>query len=193
MQMTAAAVLAAAFVSVSVLVGVVLGLCCAVAALAGFLLKQRGAAAVAPIQWRHPLRCTHRLFSNTWWTIGIVVASGAWVFHVAALTLAPISLVQSVIAGGLVLLTPMADRFFGHEITRREWIGIAIAAAGLALLAATLRGGAAEAHASYDMASLSLYVGPVTLGAIVLCVVAGSNSARGRSDRCQRRHAVGSL
>ena len=56
----------------------------------------------------------------------------------AALALAPISLVQSVIAGGLVLLTVVADRLFGFAVTRREWIGVALTAAGLAFLAATL-------------------------------------------------------
>ena len=39
-------------------------------------------------------------------------------------SLAPISLVQSVIAGGLVLLTVVADRLFGLHVTRREWIGV---------------------------------------------------------------------
>ncbi len=39
-------------------------------------------------------------FSNKWWTLEIIVAMAAWGLHVAALALAPISLVQSVIAGG---------------------------------------------------------------------------------------------
>ena len=68
----------------------------------------------------------------------------------AALALAPISLVQSVIAGGLVLLTVVADRLFGFTVTRREWIGVALTAAGLAFLAATLDGTADEAHSDYD-------------------------------------------
>ena len=60
--------------------------------------------------------------------------------HVGALALAPISLVQSMIAGGLVLLTVVADRLFGIPVTRREWIASALTAAGLAFLAATLSG-----------------------------------------------------
>jgi hypothetical protein len=34
---------------------------------------------------------------------------------VGALALAPISLVQATIAGGLVMLTAVADRFFAHQ------------------------------------------------------------------------------
>jgi drug/metabolite transporter (DMT)-like permease len=176
--MTPTAVPSGAIVSATVLIGVVLALCCAVAALVGFLLKQRGAAAAAPVEWRHPLRSTYRLFSNKWWTIGIAVAMVAWLFHVAALTLAPISIVQSVIAGGLVLLTPMADRFFGHSITRREWIGVAIAAAGLALLAATLQGAATQAHSGYETLPFSLYTGGLTLVAILLCVLVVGDGPR---------------
>ena len=77
------------------------------------------------------------------------MATGSWGFHVAALALAPISLVQSVIAGGLVLLTVVADRLFGFTVTRREWIGVALTAAGLAFLAATLGDTADEAHSDY--------------------------------------------
>ena len=76
-----------------------------------------------------------------------------WGIHVGALALAPISLVQATIAGGLVMLTVVADRFFAHQVTRREWIGVALAAAGLAFLAATLDGGADEAHSDYEAAT----------------------------------------
>src|SRR3712207_9245469 len=69
------------------------------------------------------------------YVLGILIAMAGWGFHVAGLALAPISLVQSVIAGGLVLLTVVADRLFGFTVTRREWIGVALTALGLAFLA----------------------------------------------------------
>src|SRR4051794_4091852 len=155
--------------SLSVATGLLLALCCAVVALLGFLFKQRGAVGAPAVQWRHPLRSTGALFANRWWTLGIVVAIGAWVFHVGALALAPISLVQSVIAGGLVLLTPLADRVFGLSVTRRDWIGVGITAAGLALLAATLGDEARSAHRSFDSATLWLYVAVLTIAAVACC------------------------
>ena len=88
---------------------------------------------------------------------------GGWGLHVGALSLAPISLVQSVIAGGLVLLTVTADRLFGHEVTGREWIGVALAALGLAFLAATLEGAGGASHSDYETSHLVTYlviVGP---------------------------------
>jgi hypothetical protein len=156
-------------VSPSVALGLVLALCCAVVALLGFLFKQRGAVDAPPVQWRHPVRSTRLLFSNRWWTLGIVVAMGAWVFHVAALALAPISLVQSVIAGGLVLLTPLADRIFALPVGRREWVGVAITAAGLALLATTLGDGGEGAHRDFVPSTLWLYVAVLTVAAALCC------------------------
>ena len=68
---------------------------------------------------------------------------------------------QSVIAGGLVLLTVVADRLFGIEVTRREWVGVGLTAAGLAFLAATLDGDAASAHSHYDPATLAVFLAAV--------------------------------
>ena len=110
----------------------------AFASIVGFLYKHRGAVESPPIEWRRPIRTSLALFRSRWYVLGILIAIGSWGFHVAALALAPISLVQSVIAGGLVLLTVVADRLFGFTVTRREWIGVALTAAGLAFLAATL-------------------------------------------------------
>ena len=45
---------------------------------------------------------------------------------------------QAVIAGGLVLLAYPATRYFGHTLNRREWLGLGLAAAGLAFLAVTV-------------------------------------------------------
>ncbi len=164
--------------SLSVAFGLLLALCCAVVALLGFLFKQRGAVDAPAVEWRHPLRSTGALFANRWWTLGIVVATGAWFFHVGALALAPISLVQSVIAGGLVLLTPLADRVFGLSVTRRDWIGVAITAAGLALLAATLGDTGHSAHRDFDTGTLALYVGLLTVGALACCAAVLGDTRR---------------
>ena len=68
----------------------------------------------------------------------MLVAVVAWLLHVAAMALAPLSLVQAVISGGLVFLTVLAERFFGFKVGRRQWIGVGLTALGLALLAVTL-------------------------------------------------------
>ena len=151
--------------SFGVQLGLALALLTALASVVGFLFKHRGAVESPPVEARRPVRTSLALFRSRWYTIGILVATASWGFHVAALALAPISLVQSVIAGGLVLLTVVADRLFAHEVTRREWIGVALTAAGLAFLAATLDGGGDSAHSDYETATLAVYAGlAATLG-----------------------------
>ena len=78
------------------------------------------------------------LFRSKWFALGMLVALGAWVFHVAALALAPLSVVQAVIAGGLVFLTVLAERYFGCSVGTRQWAGVGLTALGLVLLAVTL-------------------------------------------------------
>src|SRR5919206_1791443 len=107
--------------SLSVQIGLLFALATAVTSIVGFLLKYRGADESPAVTLRNPVKSSLALFSSRWYTIGIVVATGSWGLHVAALSLAPISLVQSVIAGGLVLLTVIANRLFGHSVSRREW------------------------------------------------------------------------
>jgi drug/metabolite transporter (DMT)-like permease len=163
--------------SFGVQLGLVLALATAFTSIVGFLYKHRGAVESPPVEARRPVRTSLALFRSRWYTLGIVVATASWGFHVAALSLAPISLVQSVIAGGLVLLTVIADRLFGHDVTRREWIGVALTAAGLAFLAATLDGGADSAHSDYATATLAVYVG-LAAATGMAAALAGRNGHR---------------
>ncbi len=162
--------------SLSVQIGLLLSIATAFFGVVGFLYKHRGAADSPPVEWAHPIRTSLALFRNRWYVLGIVIAIGSWVFHVAALALAPISLVQAVIAGGLVLLTVVADRLFAHSVTRREWIGVGLAAAGLAFLAATLEGTGDNAHSDYEAATLIIFLVAVIVLAIGVAVV----GSRGR-------------
>jgi drug/metabolite transporter (DMT)-like permease len=160
--------------SLGVQLGLALALATALASIVGFLYKHRGAVESPRVDWRRPVWSLLVLFRSPWYTLGVLVAMAGWGLHVAALSLAPISLVQATIAGGLVMLTVIADRFFAHRVTRREWIGVALAAAGLAFLAATLDGGADSAHSSYDAATLTAFIGVVATAGILVAVLGRS-------------------
>jgi drug/metabolite transporter (DMT)-like permease len=118
--------------------GILLALGCALTTNIGFLYKHRGARQVAPVDFRHPLRSGRQLFGSKLFALGMLIACGAWIFHVAAMAVAPLSLVQAVLAGGVVLLAVMAERVFGMHIGRRQWCGLAAMAFGLVLLGITL-------------------------------------------------------
>jgi drug/metabolite transporter (DMT)-like permease len=134
-------------------VGILLAFLCAFATNVGFLLKHRGACAAPDVSLRHPVRSAVGLFRSKWFAAGMLVATGAWGLHVGALALAPLSVVQAVIAGGLVFLTVLAERFFGCTVGTRQWAGVGLTALGLVLLAAYLPHGGGE-HASYSMAGM---------------------------------------
>ena len=165
--------------SLSVQVGLLLAVATACASIVGFLYKHRGAVESPAIDWRRPVQTSLALFRSRWYVLGILIATGSWGLHVAALALAPISLVQSVIAGGLVLLTVVADRLFGFTVTRREWIGVALTAAGLAFLAATLDGAGNGAHNDWEPVSLIVYVSTLSALGLAAAVLSGGGERGG--------------
>jgi drug/metabolite transporter (DMT)-like permease len=137
----------------TVQLGILLALVCAFATNLGFLWKHRGACAAPAVDIRHPLTSAKGLFCSKWFAIGWATATFAWVFHVAAMAMAPLSVVQPVIAGGLVFLAVIAERFFGLELGKRQWIGVGCTAVGLTLLAITLPLGGG-AHSGYSVAAM---------------------------------------
>jgi drug/metabolite transporter (DMT)-like permease len=122
----------------TIIFGILLALACALATNVGFLYKHRGACAAPPVDMRHPLRTGRSLFASPMFAIGMLIATGAWIFHVAAMSMAPLSIVQIVLAGGVVLLAIMAERLLGVSIGTKQWIGLGCTAAGLMLLGVTL-------------------------------------------------------
>jgi len=136
-----------------VIAGVALALACAAATSVAFLFKHRGAVAAPPVEVRHPLRSAAGLFRSRWFAVGWAVAVGAWLLHVGALALAPLSTVQAVLAGGLVFLAVFAERFFGLRLGRRQWVGVIVTAAGLAVIGLTSGSGDGEPR-EYAVAAL---------------------------------------
>ncbi|MEY2513426.1 MAG: hypothetical protein QOJ89_784, partial [bacterium] len=76
---------------------------------------------------------------------------------VAALTLAPLSVGQAVLAGGLVFLAVLAERFFGFALGRRQWIGIGLVAISLSLLTLTGGSGGGGARSGYSPAGMIIF------------------------------------
>ena len=156
-------------VSLSVGVGLICALLSALGTNLAFLFKYKGAVAAPDVDMRHPLRSAIDLFRSRWWSIGWGVAAVAFALHVAALTLAPISIGQAVLAGGLVFLAVLAERFFGFELGRRQWIGIGLVAVSLSLLTLT-GGGGGEANSAYSLAGMIVFEG-IAVGVGLLLVL----------------------
>jgi drug/metabolite transporter (DMT)-like permease len=102
------------------------------------LFKHRGCGRAEPVSLRRPLRSARGLARSPWFAAGWGLAAVAWFVHVAALSMAPISIVQAVLAGGAVTLAVMAQRIFGDPVERRQWLALLLGGAGLALLVLTV-------------------------------------------------------
>jgi drug/metabolite transporter (DMT)-like permease len=131
-----------------VILGLAFALASAVATNLAFLFKQRGAVAAPPIEARHLVRSAVGLFRSRWFVVGWLVAVLAWALHLGALSLAPLSIVQAVLSGGLVFLAVFAERFFGFHLGRRQWVGVTITATGLVVIGLTGAGATDPERAS---------------------------------------------
>jgi uncharacterized membrane protein len=120
--------------------GLVLALASAGALNWGYLAQHGEAQSMPPLTLRRPIHSLLLLFTNLRWLAGFFVGIGGWVLYVAALALAPLSLVQAASAGGIGLLALLVWRMTGVVLSRREWIGVACAVAGLVLLGISLAG-----------------------------------------------------
>src|SRR3712207_5859477 len=148
--------------------GILLALLCAVGSNLAFFFKHRGACEACAVDIRHPFRTAKSLWSSKWFAGGMLIGAGAWGLHVAAIALAPLSVVQAVLAGGVALLAVMADKLFGMSVGPRQWWGLALTAAGLILLGITLPGGH-DAHAAFSMpAMIAFEAGLFAVGALLI-------------------------
>ena len=149
-------------------IGILLALACAIATQLGFLYKHRGANEAPSVDVRHPLRSGKSLFRSKWFAIGMGIALGAWLLHVAALALAPLSVVQAVLSTGVVMLAVLAERIFGFNVGPRQWAGVAMTACGLVLLIVTLPA-AHGSHSAYSVAGMiSFEAGMLAIGALLI-------------------------
>jgi drug/metabolite transporter (DMT)-like permease len=161
---------------VTLLIGVTLAALSALVSNVGFLLRHRGAVAAPDVDVQHPLRSAVALFRQKWWSIGYALAVVAYLLHVGALGLVALSLVQAVLAGGIVLLAVIAERFFGFRLERRQWVGVVLAATGLALLAGTGEARSGQGSADYSVPAMLAFE----------CALAGIGAGLILSHRVER-------
>jgi len=161
-----------------VIAGLALAVACAGATSVGFLLKHRGAVLAPPVQIRHPLQSAVSLFRSNWFAIGWAVALGAWALHVGALALAPLSIVQAVLAGGLVFLAVFAERFFGFRLGRRQWVGVLVTAVGLAIIGITSGSADGEPPEYAPAALIAVECGVLVTGAGIAALASHSRIPR---------------
>ena len=149
------------------LIGLSLALVGSVALNASYLIQHAGSIAAPTIAFRHPMRTLGALLQSRLWLVGGVLGIAGWAISIAALTQAPLSLVQAFLVGGIALLAPVAVRVLGHHLTPRELAGISLVLFALLLL--VVGRGAAGVHSHFHNAALGIYlIGSACAGACLL-------------------------
>ena len=109
-----------------------------------YLLEHDAAAALPTLSLRRPLHSVQALLTDRSWLLGFALEGAGFALYVVALALAPLSLVQSVAAGGIGILAFVSARMSHRQLGRTELAGVWISMLGLLALAVSLLGGSGE-------------------------------------------------
>src|SRR5438445_5964751 len=109
-----------------------------------YLREHDAAAALPALSLRRPLHSVQALLTDRSWLAGFALESGGFTLYVAALALAPLTLVQSVSAGGIGILAFVSARMRRRRLGRYELAGVLVSMLGLLALAVSLAGGSGE-------------------------------------------------
>jgi hypothetical protein len=109
-----------------------------------YLREHDAVAALPAFSGRRPLQAVRTLLANRDWLAGFALESTGFALYVLALALAPLTLVQSLAAGGIGVLALVSARMGRRALPRREAVGVVVSIVGLVALAVSLAGGAGE-------------------------------------------------
>jgi hypothetical protein len=143
----------------------------------GYITEHAAASRLPPLSPRAPLRSLRLLLGSRRWVAGFVAETAGFGLYVAAVALAPLALVQAVAAGGIGVLAFLVARTTGMRLDARERFGVAVAIAGLALLAISLAGGS-EHGSSASWLPIAMWLG-ASIGAATLAITSGATVLRG--------------
>jgi hypothetical protein len=141
--------------------GLVLAVASAVAINGGYVLQHQHASSLPPLTLRRPVHSLLLLFRSGRWLTGFLAGIGGWALYVAALALAPLSLVQACAAGGIGVLAIGIGK-----LARYEKIGVGSAFAGLALLGLSLGSHTDKGHAGWPAVAVWIAVSLVVAGLV---------------------------
>jgi hypothetical protein len=136
--------------------GLALALIASLALNGSFLLQHVGAVDAPEVTPVHPVATLRGLLASPRWTAGLALGLSGWALHVAALDLAPLSLVQAFVAGGLALTVPAGRRWLGNRLRGSEALAVMAMAAGLVVL--SLGAPATPDTGGFDSGTLALFL-----------------------------------
>jgi hypothetical protein len=123
---------------VNVPAGLALTLAAALGINAGYLVQHVALDALPSMAGRGPVDAVGRMLRSRRWRIGAALGYGGLALDVAALTLAPLAVVQSIVTAGAVVVLVGAQRITGTPSSARERVAVAVTVVAVCLLAVGL-------------------------------------------------------
>lgn len=124
--------------SVQLPLGLLLAFLSAVGVNWAYTREHDAVAAMPSFSVRHPIRFVSLLLADRRWLVGFGTETAGWLLYVAALRLAPISIVQAVCASGIAVLAFISAKGDPSRLARPERLAVAVAFAGLIMLSLSL-------------------------------------------------------
>jgi hypothetical protein len=153
-------------------IGLALAFVSALVTNTAYSLEHDAAAALPPLSPRRPVRSATLLLRNRRWLVAFAAESAGWLMYVVALRLAPLALVQAVVASGVAVLAFATARGHPSRLARRERYAVALALAGLVMLALSLTGVEPSDHRPAVLAII-IWLAACATGAALLIGIPG--------------------
>lgn len=113
---------------------------------AGYVLEKQALTALPPVRLT-PASLLRTAVASRRWTAGFTAMLAGLGLQVVALTLAPVSVVQPILAGGLVGLAAAGSALLGERLNARHRWALALVLAAVVAVAVSARGSTALARA----------------------------------------------
>ena len=152
------------------------GIACASALLydLGYVLEKQALVELPPLKLT-PMGVLRTATASRRWLLGFASMVVGLGLQVIALTLAPVSVVQPILAGGLIALAAVGSTVLGEQLTRRHAVALAL------VLGAVVAVGA-SAHTGSEL-SVRVPAGRFVLLILVISVAAGLAARAGLGGR----------
>lgn len=137
-----------------------------------YALEHDAAAALPPLSPARPLRSAVLLLRDRRWVRAFVAESAGWLLYVFALRLAPLAIVQAVVASGVAVLAFATANGHPARLAVRERWAVVLAIAGLVMLALSLLGVEPSDHRPAVLA-IVVWLAACAAGAALLIVMPG--------------------
>ncbi len=161
--------------------GIVVAVCSVALYDLGYVLEKQALAELPPLS-RRTASMLVAVARSPRWVAGFVAMLSGLGLQVVALTLAPVSVVQPLLAAGVLGVVVAGRTVLGERLGRRDWLAVVLVLAGVVTIALSAGSGARLAR-TVPGGRFSAMVGVVVALAVAARVLASRGARRGWSGR----------